>query len=401
MEDRGKEKQAERTIEVSVTLSPDDVLRTARKRLHEGDLKFERESPDSVSFVIKKERYDWQNIVLLIVFLFIFLPLGIGYFIYLAIRKAGTIGRLNVSATEEQGKTAVKIAASGTKELDQVAERFAALLSSSSSEKAFDDGKKAKSQAAEVSAGVGKSALIGAGGGVTTSGSDRTYAERYKSARGIATLLVIAFGLVILVDVIAAVIDIQRINLLRRIISGGHFTLEEAEASDSAFSTVGIFLLIAFIVTAVVFLIWIYCAYKNLEPLGSRNRQYSPAWAVGGFFIPFVNYVLPFLITKEIWKASDPKLNDGQSWRGVSVSPLVPAWWVLYVVSNIAGYIVGRVVLSGAETFTDLLNQSWAWLIADVLQIPAAVLGVLVVWGIASRQDEKNRNLMSVVPVLG
>jgi hypothetical protein len=229
----------------------------------------------------------------------------------------------------------------------------------------------------------------------------RAGSDRFKSARTIATVLVVALCLVILVDVIAAFIDIQRIDLLSRIISDGSYTLEEAEASDNAFATVGVFQLIVFIVTAVVFLIWIHRVSKNLKPLGSQNQKYSPGWAIGWFFVPFANLVLPFLVTKEIWKASEPKLTDGESWRGTSVSPLVPAWWVLYTVSNIVGNFVARMALSGGETATDLLNESWAWLISDVIEIPAAILAILVVWGITSRQDEKNRNLMSAAPVVG
>jgi hypothetical protein len=225
--------------------------------------------------------------------------------------------------------------------------------------------------------------------------------DLFKSARGIAAVLVISFCLVILVDVIAAVIDIQRIDLLGRVISGDSYTLEEVDASDNAFATVGTFQVIAFIGTAVVFLIWIYRVSKNLKPLGSQNQKYSPGWAIGWFFIPFANWVLPFLVTKEIWKASDPKAMDAESWRSTSVSPIVPAWWALYVVASIGGYIVVRIALGGGETATDLLNQTWAWVIADVLEIPAAVLAILVVWGITSRQDEKNRNLISSVPVSG
>jgi hypothetical protein len=228
-----------------------------------------------------------------------------------------------------------------------------------------------------------------------------TGADRFKSARTIATVLVIAFCLVVLVDAIAAFIDMERIDLVSRIISGENYTLEEADASDNAFATVGIVQLIAFIVAAIVFLIWIYRASKNLRALGIQNQKYSPGWAIGWFFIPFANWVLPFLVTKEIWKASDPKAMDAESWRSTSVSPIVPAWWVLYVVSSIGGNIVARIALGGGETAGDLLNESWAWLIADAIEIPAAVLAILVVWGITSRQDEKNRNLISSVPVSG
>lgn len=220
---------------------------------------------------------------------------------------------------------------------------------------------------------------------------------RFKSAHAIATVLVVAFFLVIVTDAIAAFIDVQRIDLLNRIISGGGYTLQEAEASDSAFAAVGIAQLIIFIVTAILFLIWIHRASKNLRPLGSQGQKYSPRWAVGGFFVPFANWVLPFLATKEIWKGSAPKPMSSQSWRSMRASLIVPAWWVLYTVSSILANVIGRMALRGGETATELLNESWVWLISDLVEIPAAILAILVVWGITSRQDEKNRRLLGAV----
>ncbi len=239
------------------------------------------------------------------------------------------------------------------------------------------------------------------GHALTGATAARVSGHGFKSARTVATVLVIAFCIVILVDVIAAFIDVQRIDLATRMIDGGSYTLEEAEASDNAFATLGVVQLLVFIVTAVIFLIWVYRASKNLKPLGVQNQKYSPGWAVGWFFIPFANYVLPFLVTKEIWMASDPKVMDAESWRSTSVSPIVPAWWVLYIISSIGGNIIARIALGGGETATDFLNESWAWLIADAIEIPAAILAILVVWGITSRQDEKSRNLATAVPVMG
>ena len=56
----------------------------------------------------------------------------------------------------------------------------------------------------------------------------------------------------------------------------------------------------------VLFLVWLHRAYRNLYGLGVRSFGDSPAWAVGSFFIPLVNFYLPYRITADIWTGSRP-----------------------------------------------------------------------------------------------
>ena len=39
--------------------------------------------------------------------------------------------------------------------------------------------------------------------------------------------------------------------------------------------------------------------------LGANNLKYTPKWAVGCFFVPFLNLVMPYQVVREIWKASN------------------------------------------------------------------------------------------------
>ncbi|HMA36213.1 MAG TPA: DUF4328 domain-containing protein [Chloroflexia bacterium] len=77
----------------------------------------------------------------------------------------------------------------------------------------------------------------------------------------------------------------------------------------------------------VLFLIWIYRAHRNLPALGAACLKYSPGWAVGGFFVPFVSLVLPFRVMAEIWKASQPEGNlaDDVVWQGIDTPMRLPS----------------------------------------------------------------------------
>ena len=71
--------------------------------------------------------------------------------------------------------------------------------------------------------------------------------------------------------------------------------------------TVGIY-----IATVIVFLMWLYRSCNNLRALGFGRRQisYSPGWAVGSFFVPFVNLVVPYRAVRELWQKSEPPSSD-------------------------------------------------------------------------------------------
>jgi hypothetical protein len=135
--------------------------------------------------------------------------------------------------------------------------------------------------------------------------------------------------------------------------------------------------------TAVFFCVWLYRAYGNLRAFNSWSRpDYSPGWAVGGFFIPFVNLVLPYRAVREVWQKSVPP------------DPLVPAsdppasfplWWTFWLVAGFASKISFRV------SFREEVPESTATMIsivAGALTIVAAVFAYLVVDAIDKRQEE-------------
>src|SRR5262249_44746752 len=57
------------------------------------------------------------------------------------------------------------------------------------------------------------------------------------------------------------------------------------------------------IATAVVFLMWLYRAYANLESFGVKDLENYPGWAVGSFFVPVFNLGGPLVIVQELWRA--------------------------------------------------------------------------------------------------
>jgi hypothetical protein len=149
--------------------------------------------------------------------------------------------------------------------------------------------------------------------------------------------------------------------------------------------------------TAIVFLIWIHGAYKNLTFFRVTGLEYSPGWAVGYFFIPIVNFFRPYQVAQEIWRASDPEspLDDRRAWRHSQGSGVITAWWFTWILGGIVGYISGRAALSGVDDnpATKVLD-----IISDGLSIVAALFAILMIHQLRNRQASKFQRVAEYRP---
>jgi hypothetical protein len=75
-----------------------------------------------------------------------------------------------------------------------------------------------------------------------------------------------------------------------------------------------------FIVAMVMFLVWFYRARVNAKGHGWPQRL-APGWAIGGWFVPVVNFWFPFQIMVDIWRAGLPE----QARTSIAILPGI--WW--------------------------------------------------------------------------
>jgi len=141
---------------------------------------------------------------------------------------------------------------------------------------------------------------------------------------------------------------------------------------------------IIYLATVVFFLMWLYRAYDNLRAFNGWSRlDYSPGWAVGSFFIPFVNLVVPYRAVKEVWQKSG--LPDEALLAEPRAPSWFPLWWLLWLLSTFAGNISLR------ASFNENVPQQTATIIsifASALSVVAALLAYVVVDLIDDRQEE-------------
>lgn len=153
------------------------------------------------------------------------------------------------------------------------------------------------------------------------------------------------------------------------------FFIDEAEA------TMVLAQLALFLGTAIAFLVWLYRAEVNVRALGAEDMMVSPGWAVGWFFVPLVQLVMPFVAVRELWKAS----ATPRDWQLGASSPVIALWWACWLGSVISGNIA--FALSRMDDYDAFLAADFIGMISAAFTIPSAILLAAVIGRIQAMQE--------------
>jgi hypothetical protein len=151
---------------------------------------------------------------------------------------------------------------------------------------------------------------------------------------------------------------------------------------------------VAVLASAVIVIIWMYRIAVNHRTL-HRGGTWGPGWAIGGWFLPPLLYIIPFLMFRELWKASDPDVPIGGDWKPVRVSPLVAAWFVAYSILPLvslafqSGDVIGG--LGGSER--DLAEQIVDGQTIDLVNAVVTALGAATFIAMARQLSDRHRRL--------
>lgn len=206
-----------------------------------------------------------------------------------------------------------------------------------------------------------------------------------RGRANVVVALLVASVIVSLLSILAER-DIQ--SLIDAALAGQTVGLAEVEAADDR---VGLYALGGFVVlvgTAIAFLAWFHRAYVNIERLGARDLRASKGWSIGSWFVPIMNLVRPKQLMDDIWRASDPArpAADSESWRSAPSSGLIHLWWAAFLFGGLVSNIAARKIMA-AETLAERRGAGQADMFSEYLLIPAAILAILVVRAVTSRQE--------------
>jgi len=100
------------------------------------------------------------------------------------------------------------------------------------------------------------------------------------------------------------------------------------------------------------FVVWLYLAYRKLARSGART-EYRPHWAITGFIVPVLNFVRPYQVVRDAWRAA--------TWMGqqektrVTPTPLrIKLWWALVLIVGAINSMAGKAMAPGLRELTPM-----------------------------------------------
>lgn len=152
----------------------------------------------------------------------------------------------------------------------------------------------------------------------------------------------------------------------------------DLDAIDEVGLVIGVILIPLFIAAGIVFIVWLWRARRNSEPLSSAQHRRSRGWVIGGWFCPIVNLWFPLQVVGDVWRASNPVTRGSLGDLGrVIGSKVLSWWWACFLVSWFVARYSAR--LSTRDDFTvDTLKQiAFADTVSTIGDVGAAVLIII------------------------
>ena len=165
--------------------------------------------------------------------------------------------------------------------------------------------------------------------------------------KGLSVALTVLLPVAALAALVAAMTAFYRATVMSDL-PNRLFTSDVQDADDAVGGGVGFFVIVL-VATGIVFIIWQFRHAKNAERLAGR-LPLPAGWAIGGWFIPVGNYVLPELQLYRSAAASDPNAPPPNG----KAPGIVLWWWVLFAAAGLL-FLIGR-LLHPSDSDVNLFN---------------------------------------------
>ncbi len=169
---------------------------------------------------------------------------------------------------------------------------------------------------------------------------------------------------------------------------------------NSRSNIINIFAVLMLIVVAFPFSSFTHRSSRNLRTLKSDGQRHSPDGTVIRFFIPILNIYKPLFMFVELFKASDPRVQEGDTelWKKKGgVSPVAVLWglsWAAVLIFN--PITVARLFFQDRADLADVGSATVGLIAADILIIVLGVLAILMANTLSKWQDLKAQRFGTV-----
>ncbi|MFJ1708852.1 DUF4328 domain-containing protein [Kitasatospora sp. NPDC088346] len=191
-------------------------------------------------------------------------------------------------------------------------------------------------------------------------------------------------------------IDLWCDMLLGRALDGADDVgFDELDAMESVVNAVDGAALPLGLVTAVVFIVWLYRIRRNAELLLPNGHRLGRGWTIGAWFTPIVQFWFPWRLIVDCWRASAPLDAEGR--RRTTSEKAIGLWWSTWIASLIVTRIAnGRMrdvnpyVLSYLESLRSSIRMEAT---GSALRVAAAVAAIIVVNRLTTMQQTRRADV--------
>ncbi|MFF8584028.1 DUF4328 domain-containing protein [Streptomyces althioticus] len=206
-----------------------------------------------------------------------------------------------------------------------------------------------------------------------------------RSPMGLANAVTALLAVVMLADVLHIGAAAYMRSVMGDVASGaGDVGREAVQRADTAIAASSLLYLLGVVGTATLFIIWFHRVRHNAEVFAPDTQRRTPGWAIGGWFIPFANLVIPRGIAQDVLRASQPDPYAAE----LRHHRVLNGWWGLWILSNLFDRFASREYDTAKDP--QAFHDAAGWLMAgSALDLAAAVLAVLFVRKLTAAQNAK------------
>jgi heme/copper-type cytochrome/quinol oxidase subunit 2 len=202
-----------------------------------------------------------------------------------------------------------------------------------------------------------------------------------------ARTLIIVFWTLIGATLLGLGTGYNELQLLWNVQAGKYVSEQEANISDMIQMTMGFVQAGIYIASMVVFLNWFRRAYGNLHRVGVNIKHYEKM-AVWAWMIPFIWFYRPVQIMNEIWTKTQEKIKEfDETYEIQSGGIIIGLWWTIFIISNFIGRYIFKTLFK-QESIGQMIESSQATMISDIIQIPEALLVILIVYRLSKMESK-------------
>lgn len=203
--------------------------------------------------------------------------------------------------------------------------------------------------------------------------------------------IVAALVAVAAADVWLIVAELHRASVASGLINNpASFDLGGASSADHRVHAASIAYFLVVALAGLLFISWLYQVVDNVAKRRPQDLRHGKGWAIGGWFVPILNWFRPKQMVDDAWRGTRPDP------AGLPTVPaFVHVWWAFFVLS---GLLTGVGARLPTDTLHNVLVHDRVGAVGHAVNLVAAVFAALVVVRVTQRAADDRWQTISTAP---